>query len=408
MKEKKMKRFLLTLAALAALGVSLPAQENSKPPMKSEHYEIRAMDDAALLDLSMLARELELRFGVYNQLFRYDPQSAPLPLKVRVFTTQPSYDAYVSERLGDTRPGAVYLHYSQADKRELCVFRGSAEETEMLPHQAFIQFFRAFVSNPPAWMREGFAVYFNTLRFDPAGRAPGETMNGSLTYEENLSWLEYIKALGQNKTAPTLRSVLQADSSPQSVNQPPDNFQAAAWALVSFFLGSGMEDYYRTITDCFLALDQNASASENTIAVMRRISLWTDFSAMERDYKAYLDSRKTFNELIEEGRKAFTAGDFPNAEMYFTAAMYQKPAHYASYYYLGLIYYEQKKYAAAEEYYKSSLSYGADPGLVSYALGINAAMDERTSEAIRWLEQAATANPSRYREKVDALLVQLR
>jgi tetratricopeptide (TPR) repeat protein len=263
----------------------------------------------------------------------------------------------------------------------------------MLAHQAFIQYFRAFIPNPPAWMRDGFAIYFNTLGFD--GKS------GELHYEENLAWLETVKNLGDR--APSLQAVLLADS-----GGIPENFQSVSWALVSFLLNSGGENYFRALTETFMVLSPAASAAANGEAAMKRLSLWVDPETFTADYRAYLISRKTFAELIEAGQKAYGSKDPVSAELNFINALNLRPAHYAPYYYLGLLAYEERNYDMAEQYYRSALQYGADPALVRYALGLNAASAGRTVEAIDYLEQAAAASPERYRSRVESLIRRLR
>ncbi|MDR1058896.1 MAG: hypothetical protein LBL43_05055 [Treponema sp.] len=369
---------------------------------RSGHFEITFVSPSPNSPdmVDTLARELELRFEVYRRLFRFDPSAAAFPLRVRVFTDKHLYDAYVLEGLGGTRPGAVYLHYNQPERRELVIHRGSPEEGAALPHQSFIQFLRAHIPNPPAWLQEGFAIYFSTLTFAPPGEGGGE---GALRYEENLAWLETARNLGAE--APSLKSLLEADSGGGALTV---NFKVASWALVSFFLAGGNEDYYRTLLESFMVLSPEASAADNGRAVMRRISLWTGFEALERDCGAYLRSRKTFAEFIGEGRRAYAAGDDMSAELSFLGALNQKPGHYAPYYYLGLIYYKEKNYEAAEEYYLSSLKYGAEEALVYYALGINAYSGGRGADAKGWLEKAAAANPEKYGARTAELLENLR
>jgi hypothetical protein len=158
------KAFGFLFAAVLLTG-SLYAQTLQTNSLNIAHYALSA-EAGAESSLPSLAKELGLRFEVYNSLFRFNPATLSSPMKVRVFADKDAYTSYVNARLGTTRPGAVYLHYSNSERRELVIHWGSPEEAYMLAHQAFIQFFRAFVPNPPTWMREGFAIYFNTLRFD--------------------------------------------------------------------------------------------------------------------------------------------------------------------------------------------------------------------------------------------------
>jgi tetratricopeptide (TPR) repeat protein len=356
--------------------------------LKSEHFEVIA--DSG--DGEALLREMEERFSVYNRLFRFDPEEASYPLRVRSFRDREAYNSYISSRLGAARTGAVYLHYNQKERRELVVNRGSPEEGRALPYQAFIQFLRAFVANPPSWIREGFAIYFSTLNF---------TNDGKPAYEENLSWLDTVKNLGSALPGP--EAILLADSR----GLPPE-FQSLAWSLVSFFLNSGNENYLRTMTDSFMVLSDGKNAAENAEAVAKRITMWNSMETLTRDYRNYLDSRKTFTELLEEGQRAYARGDALGAEVSFYTALDQRPGHYAPYYYLGLLAYEEGSYDMADQYYRSAIERGADFALVCYALGVNAASAGKKMESINYLHRAAEASPERYREKAEGLIARLR
>jgi tetratricopeptide (TPR) repeat protein len=389
-----MKKRLAVLILAGAAVFSVYAQDRSGSAagvhaVTARRYELIA--DRFGPDTEALQRELELRFDIYNRLFRFDPSAISLPLRVRLFRDRDAYDGYVSARLGIPREGAVYLHYNQSERRELVVHQGSPEAARMIPAQAFLQYFRAFVPSPPAWMKEGFTVYFSTLS------ANAET--GELSYRENLAWLETVKSLERID----LQRVLMADA-----GEPPQNLQPLSWSLVSFLLNSGSESYFRSLTDSFMLLSPGAAAAENAEAVRKRLYLWASPEAVQEDYQSYLASRRTFAELIEAGQRSYAEGDPSAAESCFREALEQKSDHYAPYYYLGLLAYEKQRYDTAEQYYRSAMQYGADPVLVQYALGLNAAAAGKKSEAVRFLEEAAAAAPERYRDRVRELLSRLK
>jgi hypothetical protein len=391
-----MEKVVGALMLLTAFGTPLMAQYDTTSPIRVEvrNQFFDVISDGGSLDAETLCREMELRFDVYNRLFRFNPAVLPGPLRVVSFSDKVAYDSYVMSKLGSTRDGAVYLHYSLPERRELVVNRGSPEEERMLPHQAFIQFFRAFVPYPPSWMREGFAIYFNTLKFDKETR--------ELRYEENLSWLETVKSLGPQM--PSLESIFLAD-----INGMPEYFQPVSWAIVSFFLNSGGNgDYFRAITEAFMLLSPTGSAAENSQIVLDRLASWNTLDVMRTDFNNYIASRKTFVELIDLGMQAYAVKDLENAESYFLAALYQKPAHYAPYYYLGLLAYDENNYDLAETYYITALQYGADSALVKYALGINAATAGRNAEALAYLQEAAYESPERYKDRAETIMSRLR
>ncbi|MDR1095065.1 MAG: hypothetical protein LBL31_01605 [Spirochaetaceae bacterium] len=371
----------------------LPSGNGISVSVRSLYFDV--VSDGGSYDAEILLRELELRFEVYNRLFRFNTVALPAPLKVRSIGDKGEYDRYVTERLGAARDGAVYLHYPQADRRELVINRGSAEESRMLPNQAFIQYFRAFVAHPPTWMREGFAIYFNALRFDKTAR--------ELRYEENLAWLETVKNLGTK--APNLESVFLAD-----IRGQPEYFQPVSWAIVSFLLNAGgNREYFRTLTESFMLLSDQQTAGENSQSVLDRLLRWTNLEQITTDYTNYVNSRQTFAELFNAGQMAYSAKNYVNATSFFQGAIYQNPTHYAPYYYLGLISYENHDFDTAEVYYRTALNYdGADLALLNYALGVNAASASRAADAINYLETAIATDPARYQEKAEEIIVRLR
>jgi hypothetical protein len=394
--DTQMKKVIRGFALVLLFGLVRPAAAQLNPGTGGPRAEAEIRDfyyhvtsDGGSEDAALLIKELELRFNVYNRLFRFDPAGLSAPLRVRAIQDRESYDQYVSARLGRVREGAVYLHYNQQDRRELVIHRGSPEEERLLPHQAFIQYLRAFVPNPPAWIREGFAIYFSTLSFDRTA--------GTLGYEENLAWLDTVKALGDG--IPPLESILLAES-----RGFPDQFQPLAWSAASFFLNNGTEDAGRTLTEICMVLSGTASARENAEAVLKRITLGTGLETTEGDYRAYLESRKTFAELLRNGKDAYTAGDPLTAELSFLSALNQKPTHYAPYYYLGLLAYEEREFDMADTYYRSAMDHGADPALVRFALGLNAASAGRTETAVSYLREAALRSPERYGERAEDLI----
>jgi hypothetical protein len=408
------KKLFFTGVLLTALLLSVSAQEETAGPSpvdseadsraesgkgrgkavfeaKSELYSV--ISDRGKEDALAIIKELELRFHAYNQVFRYEPAWLEDVYHVRAFSDKESYDAYVNSHIGETRNGAVYIHYAQRDRRELVIHRGSPDEKKALPRESFVQFFRGFVDEPPSWMREGFAIYFSGLRYDDVLE--------KLDYTENMVWLDTIKSLGQN--APSLERVLLAD-----LLGRPDNFQIAAWSLVSFFMNTEKEEYYRTLGEVFLTLTDGAAAEDNAKYAAQRITSWIDLDKLRQDYREYLISRKTFNDLLKNGKDAYNTQDYLTADICFSSALNLRPDHYAPYYYLGLLSYQKQDYEMAENYYRLSRDKGASTALISYALGVNAAAAGKKEEAVTRLEEAASVNPIQYGDKANALIQRLK
>ena len=374
-----MKRLGLILLIVTCSLLTVLAQETEIELAANDLYSISADTGA---QVQVIRRELESRFEVFNRLFRFDPDLLDAPLNVRVFSETEAYEHYLNEHLEEIRAGAAYLHYDEIERRQLLIDISALNEEAvfMLDHQAFVQFFRAFVPNPPPWMLEGFAIYFS----------------------EDLLWLGAAKGLALPST-----ERIMSDEIPELSHR---DFQIASWALVSF-LRHGFEldggYYFRTLNDSFLLLSPSASTAENTEAVLRRFALWNDFDTMDSHFKSYMDSTQTLHKLMEDGQMAYSQGDLHNASINFLTAMEQYPLAYAPYYFMGLISHDQEYHYLAERYFIASLETGADEALVNYALGINALAGGRTEDATAFLVRAAAIDPARYQARLLEMLRQM-
>jgi tetratricopeptide (TPR) repeat protein len=369
--------------------------QDGQAPYRTAHYEIYGGEGA-----ERIAADLEGRFEVFTRLFRF--KAPALPLRVRLIPGGAAYGEYVAGVLGETREGAVYLHYRRENSRELVVNAGTEAGNRALPYQAFIQYLRAFVPNPPSWIQRGFAIYFSGLSFSETGE---------MRYQENLAWLETVKAA----PLPPVRALLLADLGDPGTANPgeapgPDlsgpGFDALSWSLASFFLNSGNEDYFRSLLECFMLLSPEAGAAENSLILASRLGEWNGFENLDRDYRAYLESRRTFSGLMDLGRRAYLSGEGGEARSCFLEALDLRPGHYAPQYYLGLLAYGEGNWEEAEGRYLQSLE-GAGKGPVYYALGLNAAAALKLDKAREYLDAAVQADPGRYREKAEALLRRL-
>ncbi|MCL2191119.1 MAG: tetratricopeptide repeat protein [Treponema sp.] len=372
-------------AVLPHTAFANPEGEAGFQVFRTEHFEIRALPEDAMV----LAAQMEGRFAAYNRVFRFNPGTLAGPLRIRAFRDGEQYESYVAARIeGGVPPGAVYLHFAQPEMRELVIHLGN--EAETLPFQAFIQFLRAFVPNPPVWIRDGFGVHFATLGFDAEGRP---------VHAENLAWLDAVKA---TRELPTPEAIMRT-LAPETV----ENFPGLAWSLVSFFLNSGNDNYLRSLTEGFMVLSYANTAEENAAAVFNRIAMWNDMGAMARDHLLYLGSRDSFVGLIAEGQAAYIGGRPAEAEAIFRRALGIRNDHYAAWYYLGLLAYNAGDTETAERYYRIALGFGADNASILYALALNAATAGRTAEAIELLRQTAELDPGRFAERASILILRL-
>ena len=391
-----MKRFVLILICswltLAVYG------QTSFYNFESTHYRVNS--DLSQAHAVTVANKMEAALKLFNDLCHFDPTQLNTKLKVTVFNKKAGFDEYLTRILEKTRENFVYIHYSDLRKSEMVGFNKESEEefNASLLHQGFIQFLKAFIPNPPIWMREGIATSFEASVYDPVKQ--------SFTYRPNYAWLDTLKAIlnGTLPGRPVITSAALLTGDRETVGQQIEAFYPQAWGLLMFLQNSEKREYNRILWDSFSALDPEKSLKDNSISVMKYAFGWYDEPRMMKDYTSYIFSIKTFNDLVTEGINLYTIEDMDKANQSFMRALTLEPQNYIPYYYLGLIAYAKNEYIQAEGYYKAALALGADSALTKYALGVNAFADNRFDVATNYLKEAKTGDPSKYTEKVDSLL----
>lgn len=364
----------------------------------SDHY--RVVSEVSQSDADTTADRLEAFLTLYNQQFRLPVAELERPLQVRVFATRARFDDYLRRLIGETRQGFAYLHYGDPAKNELVGFHTTGEDLDAsLIHQSFIQYFRTFIANPPLWIREGFAVYFEATRYDPEF--------GAAVFRENLAWLQTLKGIVTQDDA--LQPIPLDDMLALSLEEARRNvdvFYPQAWGMISFLINAPKPETNRILWDSISALSPSASLDENTRNVYNRAFRWIDQQSLQEDFVDYVIERRTFRGWVEHAVSAFNEGEIDEAERAFVQAGNLRDDHHVPYYFLGLINYERGNYSLADYYYQQALDRGAEESVTLYALGVNAYADNRFADARSYLEMTMERDPD-YRERAENILMRI-
>lgn len=362
----------------------------------SDHYTV--LSELGQDRADSLVRHLEALFGLYDGFFRYDPADLKAKLNVREFKDKAGFDVYMNQVVGETKDDFVYLHYPSPERSELLIFtKDEPDFSASLAHQAFVQFIKAFIPNPPLWIREGVAVWFESAKWDDTA--------GKLDFPENLAWLETVKSLKDRSLLLPFDKLLAIGQ--DEARADLDVFYPQAWAFVSFLLNSDDKSFNRLIWDAIAALRKDASLDDNQSAVAKLVGTWYGTDATDKAFEAYLDSRKTFPELVALGVRKYANKAWSDATDAFNQAESMNAASYVPEYYLGLIAYAQNDFDGADGHYKRALALGCDPAITNYALGVNAYAQNRLDDAKGFLQVAKTDAPDRYGDKVDSLIAKI-
>jgi tetratricopeptide (TPR) repeat protein len=391
-----MKR-LISVAALLTLAISgLFAQTGAFQEATGDNY--RVFSEVSLAHAQETADMLDAFLELYNQYLHFDVDALSTKLKVRIFANKTNFDSYLSTLIPQKRDSFVYLQYKDLAKSELLGFYMDDDSFEKaVVHHGFIQFLKAFVPNPPLWLQKGFAVYLEKSEYDAE--------SGTAIFKENLVWVKTIKNIAAFESGYDLielDDLLQIDV--DSANLKIESFYAESWALVSFLADSRMKQYNRMLWDTLSVMSAEATMTANSYTIIDDVFSWVTTDQFYADFQEYIESVKTFPELVKDGMAFYSDGDLDASESSFLKAIGRNEKHDIPYYYLGLINYAKRDYSLAEYYYLTSQQMGGELGLTYYALGVNAYADNRFDVAKDYLRQASDADPFGYGEKTSALL----
>jgi len=396
-----MKRSIRLGAALvlSALFVATVTAQDGTFTIESDYY--RVVSEVNEAHARETAEYLEAMLNLYNRQFRFALEELPAPLNVRIFASKERYDAYLSRLIDETRNGFVYLHYRDIEKSELVGYHApDGTLSQSMNHQSFVQYLRAFIPHPPLWIREGFAVYYETSRYD-------EEFDSAI-YHENLLWLDTLKEIvAGDSVHPVISFDEMLTMQPEEARGQLDAFYPQAWGMVSFLLNSEEPAANRILWDSLSALDADATLEENIEAVYNEAFRWADQENLVDLFVRYLDSRRSFRGWITYGVDRYNTSDLDEAKTAFTAAVELDEENYVPYYYLGLINYEQGNFGLADFYYQEAIAKGAEAAVTLYALGVNAYADNRFDDAVAYLEDAVEADPA-YEDRAEEVLIRIR
>jgi tetratricopeptide (TPR) repeat protein len=394
-----MKKPILFLVVVGLLAGHAAAQsEDSFYEAESDHYMVRS--EVSVSQAARTASKLEAMMELYNDYFHFDTDQLQQQLQVRIFADKSGFDQYLRRVLGETREDFVYLHYGQPAQNELVGYHRDNEQFDLsLTHQNFIQYFRAFVDNPPLWMREGFAVFFEQSEYDDEFE--------EVIYRENLSWLETLQGVVQNSPGDLIPISDMLSMTIDEARDRIDIFYPQAWGMVSFLVNSDHREVNRILWDSISALEEDASLSENVENIRNEVLKFVDVNRLTERFVSYVEDRKSFRGLVEQGMTQYENGEFGTAEETFVKATSLRDENYVPYYYLGLINYDRNNYQLADFYYRQALDRGAGEALTYYALGVNAYADRRFGEAQNFLQQTVDLDSETYGPRAENLLSRL-
>lgn len=258
-----------TLLAMAERG----PQFARKFSAKSKHYEVVSDIDARtcgeacqLLEQSYLSlknRFAKIKDGKKIQRF-----------KVFLFAGEGGYQDYCEAILGSAKPHTAGL-YSPVLKQLLIWNLPRREDMDRtIRHEGFHQYLDRLMANPPTWLNEGTAEYWETAKREKS------TITGGQVRKDHIATL-----IRSRKALPNLKDFAYGNRSDFYANA--QQRYAQAWALVHFLRESNRDNL-----KCYEKLWQGLSTVGSTRAAMDAAFKGVDWGQLQNAFWEHLRSLK--------------------------------------------------------------------------------------------------------------------
>lgn len=322
----------------------------------------------------------------FNNVFHFDEDGPGFKYPVSLFTDVDAYKAYVAEKTGTVEPKSetVFLRYSAISRSEVAAVV-SPENKNTFIRQLFIQYIYSFIAAPPAWLVNGFSLYFE--QYPDLYESP---------------WLEPAKSLylNENKRIP-VKLMLEATKDTYT----SDVFLPQSWLFVSFLVEGPYSRNSRFLYDSLqIAVNEAYNDDDPFITYYEK---WIDDEQFQKDYDSFVRNLHSVKEDLSAGINAYSEKRIQDAVVLFKRVLDVQLENYTAAYYLALCAYSQKNYKEADSWYKKAMHYGADPALVNWGLGACAYADKRYEEGKVYLLKAKQLDEASYGKKVDDLIMQM-
>jgi len=257
------------LLAMAARGPSFSRSHS----YRTKHYEVVSDIDGKVC--AEAARILERSYANLGMQFSWlREQRNAERFRVFLFSGEPGYQEYNQKILGSTVPHTAGL-YSPVLKQLLIWNLPKREDMERtVRHEGFHQFLDRLMHNPPTWLNEGTAEYWETARYE------GGRFTGGQVRKDHIATL-----IRSRKMLPSLQEFVYGGRGDFYANA--QQRYAQAWALVHFLRESDRDNAKR-FDELWKALSNEGA----TCAALDLAFAGVDWKAFENAFWQHLRSLK--------------------------------------------------------------------------------------------------------------------
>ncbi len=372
------------------------SNDTAYPEYNSTHYSIRTQGTAQ--NARTIAIQLEAMYRFFNNYFHFPTNQENPPLRVLIFSSRQLFDEHIQSLVNVSYDGFIYLHYGRPQRNELIGFvSDDAEVASSFVRQAFLQFLRAHITNPPLWLSEGFSTYVRNATYNPQTQ--------SIMFNESISRaksLQIIIERSNGKLTLPIESVLT--STRETLQQNSADFYHSAWGLIAYLLNTDEADHARILWGSIARLMPSASFANNQETLQTYEYDWINYPELENAIVSYIKDYETPYILLGRGQKLMQEEKYAEAEKTFARVIELDSEESSGYYYRGLANYHQKNYVLAIAFYEEAIHYGLDENFGLFAIALSRyALNERDT-AIELLGQIPAT--SQYYNRAQDLLSQ--
>ncbi len=386
-----MKKAALIFFFAVIINQAFP-QENNE--INTKYYTVIFSSPAASVRLMETAGKLDRYIDYYNSFFHYQINSR---FRIYVFNTEEELNGSQEMKNLPASPAnpatgdEIFLIKPAARGFEIFTTENRFNE-KSLKYFCFSQYIKECSPTLPDWIYSGSMLFLTETVYSPD--------KNTINRIKNMAMLTEIKNKGaDNISFSDIEEILKNGSSGSS---------SLLWAFFDFIYESPERKYSRFLWDSIHLADRGRDKTGNTAIVYDNFIRWIDKEEFISDFRKYINSSETLEELAVKGIEYYDRGDFGKSISVFTDLTSFGSAKASAYYYLGLNFYSEKKYGDAENYYIKSMENGFDRGTASYALGLNAYAKGDMDKAYKYLSDAAGFSQELFGKKTETLLEKIR
>ncbi|MBK8794593.1 MAG: hypothetical protein IPN59_16090 [Holophaga sp.] len=345
------------------------------PPEKQKWFQGRSahfyfVTDGSEKETLELARSFEILQEILK-IISPDLQKSriqvrqQLPSYIYLFSSANGFKSYCE------KPGIDGFFVIHMDGYYIAMESSTSQSTEIAYHEYLHQFLAGNFPGVPAWLNEGLACFFQTMRIDGNEIVLGGPPN------------HYLPTLYTNGIMSVSRILAVSQQSPEYSDEPErSKFYASAWLLTDYLMTGG--DEKRAELGKYLDLIRSGrSLEESYQRAFGRASEALDKEL--KDYLRLLNSRKSISTWIVSFKNLVADPSFSFSELPRPEALGR----------LGLLLISNNRafQERSREHFKAALALDPKSFSGNLGMGILALMENKHTDAVPNFEQASLGHP---------------